>query len=91
MTRQALDALVIDGSHMGEGYGAATGAGERATSLAALDGVGLEPTYTAKTLAALLDAARDETYDGPLLFLSTLSSAPMEPLLAAAPRRAPFG
>jgi D-cysteine desulfhydrase len=91
VTRQAMDALVIDGAHMGGGYGAATGAGERATSLASLDGVVLEPTYTAKTLAALLDAARDTRYGAPLLLLSTLSSAPMQPLLSTAPERAPFG
>ncbi len=91
VTDQAMDALNIDGAHLGEGYGAATGAGERATTLAALDDLVLEPTYTAKTMAALLDAARDEKYRGPLLFLSTLSSAPMEPLLSTAPARAPFG
>jgi len=90
VARQAMDAIRIDGAHLGDGYGASTGAGERATSLAAEDGIVLDPTYTAKAFAAMVDAARDDTYEGPLLFLSTLSSAPMEPLLSSAPARPPW-
>ncbi len=80
----AARAIVIDGRQRGPAYGASTGAGERATSLAAGDELQLDPTYTAKAFAALLDAARDRTYEGPLLFVSTLSSAPFGPLLTNA-------
>jgi 1-aminocyclopropane-1-carboxylate deaminase/D-cysteine desulfhydrase-like pyridoxal-dependent ACC family enzyme len=91
VAREATAAIHIDVDHLGASYGASTGEGERAGSLAAEDGLVLDPTYTAKAFAALLDAARDETYRGPLLFLSTLSSAPMARLLEAAPARPPFG
>ncbi len=67
--------LVIDTQHYGSGYGAATAAGSRAMELMAeTEGIGLEQTYTAKTLAALVDHARDQPGEGPLLYLSTLSS-----------------
>jgi len=85
VANDAARAIVIDRKHRGPAYGASTGAGEHATSLAGEDDLRLDPTYTAKALAALLDAARDRTYDGPLLFVSTLSSAPLGPLLTNAP------
>lgn len=45
-------------NHLGAGYGAPTRKGERAITLAAeTEGMALEPTYTGKTLAALLDDA----------------------------------
>lgn len=75
VAHDARRAIVIDRKQRGAAYGASTGAGESATSLASEDGVVLDPTYTSKAFAALLDAARDGTYPGPLLFLSTLSSA----------------
>ena len=84
VANEAARAIVIDGRHRGPAYGASTGAGEHATSLAGGDDLRLDPTYTAKAFAALLDAARDQTYDGPLLFVSTLSSAPFGPLLTNA-------
>lgn len=81
VAEEASQAIVISSEHRGPAYGASTGAGQHALSLAARDGLGLDPTYTAKAFAALLDAARDGSREGPLLFLSTLSSAPMAPLL----------
>lgn len=65
----------------GEGYGSPTAEGARATELAALDGIDLDPTYTAKAFAAAVVEARS----GPVLFWHTLSAtAPFERLLAAA-------
>lgn len=63
----------------GRGYGAATEAGEAATAWAAERGLTLDPTYTAKTLAEVLATRGPRT-----LYVHTLSSAPMEPLLASA-------
>ena len=46
----------IDGSQLGAGYGSPTPSGTRALALAArTEGLALDPTYTAKALAALLD------------------------------------
>jgi 1-aminocyclopropane-1-carboxylate deaminase/D-cysteine desulfhydrase-like pyridoxal-dependent ACC family enzyme len=76
--------LTVEARFLGPGYGIATAAGDRATELAAREGIKLDPTYTAKTFAAALDqvgngqAAR-------ILYWHTLSSAPLEPLLAKAP------
>jgi 1-aminocyclopropane-1-carboxylate deaminase/D-cysteine desulfhydrase-like pyridoxal-dependent ACC family enzyme len=67
----------------GSGYGCPTPDGARATTLAALDGLTLDPTYTAKAFAAAVsEAARG----GPVLFWHTLSAAaPFERMLAGAP------
>jgi D-cysteine desulfhydrase len=74
--------LDIDDHHLGDGYGHATPEGRRATQRAAPFGIVLDGTYTAKTFAAACDlpAASD-----PILYWHTLSSAPMQPLLVAAP------
>ncbi len=47
--------LQLDGSHLGRGYGWPTPAGEQASELAALAGLQLDPTYTAKTFAKSLE------------------------------------
>ncbi len=71
-------------SFRGPGYGSPTAAGARATELAALDGLTLDPTYTAKAFAAAL--AEAATAPGPVMFWHTLSAAaPFERLLAASP------
>jgi 1-aminocyclopropane-1-carboxylate deaminase/D-cysteine desulfhydrase-like pyridoxal-dependent ACC family enzyme len=76
--------LRVERSFRGPGYGSPTPAGERATELARLDGLGLDPTYTAKAFAAAL--AEATARPGPVLFWHTLSAlAPFERLLAAAP------
>ena len=68
----------------GTGYGAASDATRRATELAREDGVALDPTYTAPTVARLIDdAVRGET--GRALYIHTLSSANLAPTLANAP------
>lgn len=67
--------LAMDTAHYGMGYGRATAEGREAMELmAATEGLDMEQTYTAKTLAALIDHARAGKGKGPLLYVSTLSS-----------------
>jgi 1-aminocyclopropane-1-carboxylate deaminase/D-cysteine desulfhydrase-like pyridoxal-dependent ACC family enzyme len=77
-------ALRIDWRYLGAGYSEPTVWGERATGVAASVGVTLDATYTAKTFAAVLDviASRCARH---VLYVHTLSAAPMAPLLAQAP------
>ena len=64
-------------NHLGAGYGAPTKKGERAITLAAeTEGMTLEPTYTGKTLAALLDDTK--RLDGKVvLFWNSQNSRPL--------------
>ncbi len=79
--------LVVERDHLGAGYGAASAAGEGAKRrLAELEGIGLDSTYTAKCLAALLDRAAAPPYRGrPLLFWHTYSAVDPAVRLAALP------
>lgn len=84
------DSLRVERGFVGDGYGAPTRAGELARVRAAAAGIELEPTYTAKAMACaleLVDRARSVRRERPLriLYWHTLSAAPLEPLLAAAP------
>jgi 1-aminocyclopropane-1-carboxylate deaminase/D-cysteine desulfhydrase-like pyridoxal-dependent ACC family enzyme len=82
----AMRNLTIEEDFLGEGYGVATGAGREATRVAAeTDGIELDQAYTAKTMAAVLAHARTRRKGQRILFVHTLSSVPMEPLLAGAP------
>lgn len=86
----AMRNLVIEEGFLGDGYGIATGAGREASRLAAeTEGLVLEPSYTAKTLAALIADARGKRRGQRLLFLYTLSSAPLDALLSAGPSPLP--
>ncbi len=84
VTREALRNLVIDPSQLGPGYGAPTEAAEEAARLVLEDGLAMEPTYTSKAFAALIADAREGRSKRPL-FIHTLSSAPMAPLVEGAP------
>ena len=78
--------LQTDATLLGEGYGHSTAWGERATERAAVEGLKLDSTYTAKAFAhalALVDKAIHRT----VLYVHTLSSANMEPLLDGAPEQ----
>jgi 1-aminocyclopropane-1-carboxylate deaminase/D-cysteine desulfhydrase-like pyridoxal-dependent ACC family enzyme len=77
--------LRVTGEYLGRGYGVATTAGEKATMLAGEQGLVLEPTYTAKAFAAALDRVNEGGFKR-VLFWHTLSSAPLQPLLARAPK-----
>jgi D-cysteine desulfhydrase len=75
--------LAIDPRFLGAGYGHATADGDAATRAAAAAGLTLDATYTAKAFAAALWHVRARRSKR-VLYLHTLSSAPMEPLLAGA-------
>jgi D-cysteine desulfhydrase len=78
--------LRVARAYLGPGYGCPTEAGAQATALARLDGLVLDPTYTAKAFASALDEARARRVAGPVLFWMTLSATPpFERLLARAP------
>jgi D-cysteine desulfhydrase len=83
------DFEVLDG-FFGRGYARHTRAGAVAAALFAdTEGLVVDGTYSAKAAAALLDlATRAAGRGGPLLFLATYNSRPLEPLLAGAPRPA---
>jgi D-cysteine desulfhydrase len=85
-------ALELDISEVGAGYGHATPAALAALTVAreALR-LELDLTYTGKAFAAVLarvNAAADALVPTNLLYVHTLSAAPLAPLLAGAPSRA---
>ncbi len=58
--------IVIDGTQLGAGYGRTTEAAEAATRLLArTEGILVDPIYTAKALAGLIDAAERDELAGP--------------------------
>jgi 1-aminocyclopropane-1-carboxylate deaminase/D-cysteine desulfhydrase-like pyridoxal-dependent ACC family enzyme len=85
--------LIFDSTQIGAGYGRATAESEHATRAARTIGLELEPTYTAKAFASvlqLLDAPERfgrVLADRPLriLYWHTLSAIDLGPLLCAAP------
>ncbi len=81
----AMANVHIDDSQLGPGYGVATASGREAGRLAReVAGLPLDATYTEKTFAALVADARAARRGQRLLYLHTLSSAPMEPLTRGA-------
>jgi 1-aminocyclopropane-1-carboxylate deaminase/D-cysteine desulfhydrase-like pyridoxal-dependent ACC family enzyme len=76
--RGALRKVVVDARWLGGGYGVPTREGEAATLSAAAAGLTLDPTYTAKTFAAALDAV-ERRAERTILYWHTLSSAPLLP------------
>ena len=65
------DMLDLTRDQLGAGYGHRTEAAERASALAAEDGLTLDPVYTAKAMAGLLALRADGRLDGPTLFVHT--------------------
>lgn len=84
ITALALQSLDIDPLELGEGYGLRTPEGDRASVLAGKDHLTLDPTYTAKAMASTIRDSRKIGEEGPRLFVHTLSSAPIQPLLKSA-------
>jgi D-cysteine desulfhydrase len=80
-----LQAPSILHDYFGPGYGAATDEGGRAARLMQeKEGIGLEPTYTAKTVAAVLDFCKNRgTSEGPVLYWHTYNSADLGAQTAA--------
>jgi D-cysteine desulfhydrase len=98
--RRLWRALRIERGFVGKGYGQAVSEGDRAMEVARSFGLSLDPTYTAKAFAAVLQASAQtswprqgaklglcarETY----LYWHTLSSAPLTHLIEGAPRALP--
>ncbi|MEJ2214999.1 MAG: pyridoxal-phosphate dependent enzyme [Gemmatimonadota bacterium] len=78
--------IELRSGYLGDGYGRPTPAGTAALERFSALGLGLDPTYTAKTAAAVLDAAASTP--GVHLFWHTLSAAmPIVPEGAALPER----
>lgn len=74
--------------HIGRGYGRETDAGREATRVFAAAGLRLDPTYTAKAAADLLDTPTD---DAPPVYVHTLSATePLHLLRSADPQTLPF-
>lgn len=82
LARAALARLVFDDRWLGAGYGVATASGLDAASEASARGLVVDTTYTAKSLAAAMALSRTGRV---VLWIDTLSSAPMAPLLENAP------
>lgn len=66
--------LELRRGQVGPGYGARSPAAERARALAGEHGLALDPTYTAKAMASLIDAERNQ--EQPVLFWQTYAPAP---------------
>ena len=70
----AADQVRVDGAHVGPGYGAASSEGMAALALVArLEGIMLDPVYTAKAMAALIADIRAGRYasDQAVVFVHT--------------------
>lgn len=76
--------LRTENDELGPGYGVETPGGRRATSMAARDGLILDPTYTAKAFSCLIHDAEQKRERAPRLYWHTLSSADLSTDLAAA-------
>lgn len=64
--------LDLTTAYLGEGYGRpAPGVMEAIDMMARLEGIVVDPIYTAKAVAALIDMARHRSIDGPVLFWHT--------------------
>lgn len=84
--------LEIDAGELGDGYGEPTAGAENASRLMReLGGPALDGTYTAKAFAGLLRHASGERRGQRMLFIHTLSSAPLGPLVGERPPPLPGG
>jgi D-cysteine desulfhydrase len=88
--RGIVGRIEVDRRWLGEGYGFATPEGTSAMNVAVGAGLTLDPTYTAKTFAAALDAVEQRSA-ATILYWHTLSSAPLAPLLVGAPTEGELG
>lgn len=75
----ALPDIILHPDYVGGGYGVPTQAGEQALQTGESAGLKLDATYTAKSLAAAIDASRK--HQGPVLYWHTLSAT--QPPLAS--------
>lgn len=70
--RIARSDIELTEAYLGEGYGKpAAGVPEAIDLMARLEGIVVDPIYTAKAVAAIIDMARTGTIEGPVLFWHT--------------------
>lgn len=86
-TVRAAKRIELDRARVGRGYGHLTRDGQEAIADALAIGIELDPTYTAKSFAAALARARARKER--VLFWHTLSTWPLDPLLADAAAELP--
>jgi D-cysteine desulfhydrase len=81
--RVAVSDPILLEDYLGKGYASPTREGRKAQNLLwEKEGIALDPTYTAKTFAAVLDHwKKSPEGGGPLLYWHTLNSADLSPLL----------
>jgi D-cysteine desulfhydrase len=76
-----LDGLEIARGWVGSGLGQATEKGAKAqATVGELESLELDPVYTAKSMAALMQLARGGRLEGPVLFWHTYNAIPLPPL-----------
>jgi D-cysteine desulfhydrase len=81
--------LLFDHGWFGAAYGQPTPAGDRAADIARAAGFGIEPTYSAKALAAALALRAGGAPAGPVLWIDTANARPLEGLVPGARIPAP--
>jgi D-cysteine desulfhydrase len=70
-----LNGLQVEGSWLGPGFGRESAAGSEAQAMIAdLEGLRLDPVYTAKSMAALIGLSQGGRLPGPVLFWHTYNS-----------------
>ncbi|MFA5788023.1 MAG: pyridoxal-phosphate dependent enzyme [Actinomycetota bacterium] len=85
MTALTHPRLRVVQGFLGRGYGYPSAAGAAAAKRAlTTEGLPLEPTYTAKAMAALLSFASESAAGKTYLFWDTFSSRPIDPLIDGA-------
>lgn len=73
-----LDEIHLTRDWLGPGFGRASRDGDLATRrLLQSEGLALDPVYTAKAMAALLDSANSSRFPGPVLFWHTHNAVPL--------------
>ena len=73
-----LDGLRIEAGWLGPGFGRESAAGSAAQAmLDDLEGLHLDPVYTAKSMSALIDLSRAGSLPGPILFWHTYNAIPL--------------
>jgi D-cysteine desulfhydrase len=73
--------FALDHSQVGPGYGVPTASTERAITMAAAHGLGLEPTYTGKCVAGLQAALERGSLAGDVLFWHTHAGNDLRPMI----------
>jgi D-cysteine desulfhydrase len=78
VTGMALGKIRLTRNWLGPGFGRASQDGDLATArLLQSEGLALDPVYTAKAMAALLETASTPRFRGPVLFWHTHNAIPM--------------